>query len=173
MNEDWYKNPTVLIVAGVAIFGGLILLRNQGSTGTGQQNVGNFDMSNLTTPVGQSYSYLDGSGIQHLVATDPNGNLTSYDTVPPSIATPYAGELSSYVGSLSHYGTGNSSLGVTPPYAWNPSITGGVVDPGSYISDKPSPIFNFPNFTSWNPGPIDYNNMPVQMPIINTPYYSS
>lgn len=118
MNAEWYKNPTVLMIGGVGIFAAIILMRNQGQSG-GSQNVGD-----LTTPVGQSYSFLDGSGIQHIIATDPNGNLVNYAAIPPSISTPYAGELSSVVGSMSNYGSGSNYLGGPYTYLGGP-YTGG------------------------------------------------
>jgi hypothetical protein len=120
---EWYKNPTILIVGGVALVAGFILLRNQ-NTSSATPQVGtssNPQLSNLqtsgTTPVGQSYSYLDGSGIEHMVATDPYGNLTSYQTTSADASTAdYSGQLSSYVGMMGSQPMFLNPYGGTTPY---------------------------------------------------------
>lgn len=124
MNE-WYKNPTILIVAGVGIFAAVILMRNQNSSTSATNTSQQTSTDTTTTPVGQSYTYLDGSGVQHIIATDPNGAITQYAAVPPSTSTPYAGEMSSYVGSWG-----------LPMPSWTPpsSAYNLPADPGSYYS---------------------------------------
>jgi hypothetical protein len=128
MNE-WYKNPTILIVGVVALVGGYILLKNQGasstpsSTGSTASNA-----STNTTPVGGSYSYLDGSGIQHIIATDPNGNLNTYANTPPGTGQPDSGQLGSYVGMMG-LPYNMPWMGYSPSYASMP--TTGDFAPGN------------------------------------------
>jgi hypothetical protein len=115
MNE-WWKDPKFLMIGGVAIFAGFILLRNQNASTANTTNPNQFpttNPANNTTPVGQSYSYLDGTGMQHLVATDPNGQLTSYQSVSPQDPS-QTGQLGSYVGMM-----GNPMF-VNPYGGWSP-----------------------------------------------------
>jgi hypothetical protein len=136
MNE-WYKNPTILIVGAVALVGGYVLLKNQGASSTPSSTGSTAsNPSTNTTPVGGSYSYLDGSGVEHIIATDPNGNLNTYANVPPgdssslwggyggsNVATygaAQSGQLGSYVGMMG--GMFNPSwMGYSPYYAGTPA----------------------------------------------------
>jgi len=101
--RDWLTNPTILIVGAVGVFAAIILLRNQqsSSTPTTSGTVTSLGESASTTPVGQSYQYLDGNGMQHIIATDPNGNLVGYNSLPPGTSMPQTGQMASYVGSMS------------------------------------------------------------------------
>ena len=124
-----YKSPTFLIVAGVGLVAAFILLRNKGSSAAPQSTTTSTtgDITNTNSPqtdvnpVGGSYSYLDGSGMQHIIATDPYGNLVGYSNLPPDIGNPQANELANYVGSMS----GNYLLqpygGTTPYYSTAPT----------------------------------------------------
>lgn len=115
---EWYKNPTILVVAGVGIFAAIILLRSQNTT-QGPQ-ISNLDTSGQT-PVGGSYQYLDGNGVQHLIATDPNsGALNYYATMSPPFPGASENELASYVGSMSHGAYMQPYGGTTPYYSQLP-----------------------------------------------------
>ena len=127
--SEWYKNPTILIVGGIALFAGFILLRNQNSaapsqsatpTNLGQATTLTSNGQTQTGPVGGTYSYLDGSGQEHIIATDPNGNLASYAALPPSTSMPQAGQLSSAVGNMSGWGIVLPYGGTTPYYGLPP-----------------------------------------------------
>lgn len=138
MNE-WYKDPKILIIAGVALFGGFILLRNQNS-GSVQPSSSS---QGTTTPVGGSYTYLDGSGIQHMVMTDPNGNLVSYNTTSPN---PQSNQLSTYTGMMSPYMYSQPYGGNTPYYSQLPT---GTSDTGTQTTPTTGAnpfMMNFP----WN-----------------------
>lgn len=125
--ENWLKNPTILIIGAVVLVGGYVLLKNNQGSATPQTGTSsNPQLSNLgnsgQTPVGQSYSYLDGSGMQHLTATDPYGNLTSYQTMPPSFYDPStSGQLASYVGMMGSPMFMNPYGGTTPYYSQLPT----------------------------------------------------
>jgi hypothetical protein len=133
--EDWYKNPTVLIVAGVAIFGAIILLRNQNSSGSSTSSSTSPQIadplanpgSSATTPVGQSYTYLDGSGIQHIITTDPQGNLSNYASVQPQYTTAQQGQISSVVGSM-------SGIPLVNPYVMSGTPYYATFDPSQFLS---------------------------------------
>lgn len=124
--DEWYKNPTILIVAGVGVLAGFILLRNQkaqpSTTSNTQQPVSQNNPQNITAQamnggvIGGSYSYLDGTGMQHIVATDPYGNLVGYNNMPPSVGNPQPGELSGYVGAMGTSPYMTSSYGAGTPY---------------------------------------------------------
>jgi hypothetical protein len=112
---DFLKDPKMLLLGGIGVIVVYLLMKNKGST----TSTSTTSDSNSTTPVGQSYSYLDGSGYQHITATDPNGNLVSYSSLPPDLSNPQPNQLSTYAGSMSNqvpypYG------GVTPPWALSP-----------------------------------------------------
>jgi len=109
---DWLKNPTILIMGGLGVVVVFLLFRNKDS-GTQDTTTTN------TRPVGGSYSYLDGSGYQHLTATDPNGNLVGYSSLPPDTSNPQPNQLSSYVGSMSGQYLVPPYGGTTPPWAMN------------------------------------------------------
>jgi len=107
-----FKNPIFLIVLGVGGFAAYILLKDQGTPTTAQQaqpmnsplnpqgNINNSpDMA--INPVGGSYSYMDGSGAQHIIATDPYGNLVGYSNLPPDTSQPQTNQMASYVGGMS------------------------------------------------------------------------
>jgi hypothetical protein len=127
--EDWYKNPIFLVVGGVGIFAAFILLRNQNGSNT-TPPVSSLGDSAATSPldpsqtamnpVGGSYSYLDGSGMQHIVATDPYGNLVGYSNLPPSTSMPQTNQLSSYVGSMGGQYLVTPYGGTTPSYSMAP-----------------------------------------------------
>ncbi|HEY7419299.1 MAG TPA: hypothetical protein VH593_29215 [Ktedonobacteraceae bacterium] len=136
MNE-WYKNPVFLIGGAAAIFVAVILLRNQNATPststqptatTGQFGVPTNNLTQSTTsqglnPVGGSYSYLDGTGMQHIIATDPYGNLVGYSNLPPGTSQPQPNELSSYIGSMSGQYLVQPWGSTTPIYATNNTST--------------------------------------------------
>jgi hypothetical protein len=107
---NWYTQPKFLMLGGVGVVVIFLLMRNKGSSQTAPV------ASTTTNPVGGSYSYLDGSGIQHIIATDPQGNLTSYASVPPDTTQP-TGQLLGY-GSLRVPGWNYSSAPDGPPAGW-------------------------------------------------------
>lgn len=109
MNLDW----KVWAIGGVGLVAAFVLLRNKNTTTTSTTNT----QTTTTTPVGQSYSYLDGSGMQHLTATDPNGNLTYYQTLPPGTSMDQTGQIASYVGLMGHNTNVPAMMGYTPYYA--------------------------------------------------------
>lgn len=116
--NDWYKNPIILIVAGVGVFAAYIIM-NKGSSATPAQTQ---DQTQSQQPqqtgvVGGSYQYLDGQGLQHITATDPYGNLVGYSNLPPDMMNPQIGQLSSYVGTMSGQYLVNPYGGTTPMYA--------------------------------------------------------
>jgi len=122
---DWFKNPTVLIVGGIGVVVVYFLMKNNSSSSTQTANAPSTtsstqgDLTN-TVPVGQSYSYLDGSGYQHIAATDPYGNLIGYNSLPPDTSNPQPNQLSSYVGSMSGQYLVMPYGYTTPPWATNP-----------------------------------------------------
>ncbi|HEY1249250.1 MAG TPA: hypothetical protein VGE97_09700 [Nitrososphaera sp.] len=124
MNSSWLTNPTVLVVGAVGIFAAIILMRNQQSsnTPTTSGTVTSLGNSAATNPVGGSYQYLDGSGFQHIIATDPNGNLVGYNSLPPGTSMPETNQMSSYVGSMSGqylvapYGSTTPYYSISPYY---------------------------------------------------------
>jgi hypothetical protein len=99
--NNWLTNPTVLIVGAVGVVAAFILMRNKGSSTTTTTTSTQGDITNMTNPVGGSYSYLDGSGMQHITATDPYGNLIGYSNIPPGTSEPQSSQLSTYAGSMS------------------------------------------------------------------------
>jgi hypothetical protein len=107
-----FKSPTVLIVGGIGVIAVFLLMRNNSSSSTS-----NTSQTQGTTPVGGSYSYLDGTGMQHITATDPNGNLVGYSNLPPDTSNPQPNQLSSYVGSMSGQYLVSPYGGTTPYYS--------------------------------------------------------
>ena len=133
--QEWYKDPKILIIGGVAIFGMVILLRNQNNTtsstspGITSQTTDPTAMNTGNNAIGGTYSYLDGSGVQHIIATDPNGNLVNYAALPPDTGNPQVGQLSSYVGSMG-MGTGApAGGGLYYPYIYGPTFGNSTADP--------------------------------------------
>lgn len=118
--NDWYKNPTILLMAGAGVLVVFVLSRNKKAASTSTTSSDQGDITN-TGPVGGSYSYLDGSGMQHIVATDPNGNLVGYSNLPPDTSNPEPNQLSSYVGSMSGQYLVPPYGGNTPYYAMFPT----------------------------------------------------
>lgn len=131
------KDPKVLILGGVALVAGFFILKNnQGSSSSG--SVTPVDTSgNATTGstaetgnavIGGAYSYLDGSGVQHIIATDPNGNLISYGAEQPAFSSPSSGQLSTYTGYGGTIMNGTPWLyGGSPNYstqAWSDYLAG-------------------------------------------------
>lgn len=134
--NDWYKNPTILIVAAVAAVAGFVLLRNKSSTPSPQiSNLGNTG----TTPVGQSYSYMDGSGVQHITATDPNGNLTSFASTQPGFMNTDQSQMSTYVGGM-------SNVPLVNPYVMSGTPYYATFDPSQFVSQLTT--YNQPTTTS-------------------------
>jgi|SRR5215469_797513 len=113
---EFLKNPLVLIGAGGVVLV-LFLMKNQGSS-QNPTTAGNLSSPNTTgaqTPdvsslssngqtavnaLGGTYSYLDGTGVQHIIATDPYGNLVGYSSLPPGTSNPQPGQLSSSIGMM-------------------------------------------------------------------------
>lgn len=131
-----FKDPKLLILGGVALVAGFFILKNnQGST---QGSPTSVDTSgNATTGstaetgnsvIGGAYTYLDGSGIQHIVATDPNGNLVNYGAEQPAFSSPSSGQLSTYTGYTGSIMNGTPWLyGGSPNYstrAWSQYLAG-------------------------------------------------
>lgn len=114
MNEDFFKNPTVLIIGGVALVAGFILLKGQGSapsTTTAAQTTSQSTTPTSSSPLGAYETYLDGSGAAHQEATGPY--YINYAT----------GQVPS--GAMSGSNLMNGSMPIqlqTQPYiSWDPS----------------------------------------------------
>lgn len=122
MNE-WWKDPKILIIGGVAAFAGFILLRNQNSSSTpSQTNQTNNPQGQNTVPVGGSYTYLDGNGVQHMTMTDPYGAIQNYNTTAPTPMFPQTNQLATYVGGMSPYMYSQPYGGTTPYYSQPPQL---------------------------------------------------
>lgn len=88
MNEEWFKDPKILLLGAVGVGVVFILMRNKGSAAQPQtQNIGfgGMDASMVPpsngAPLGAYSSALDGSGSQHLSAAMPyNGVITPWNT---------------------------------------------------------------------------------------------
>ena len=122
---DFLKNPMVLIVGAVGIFAAVILLRNQPTSNNQIQSQGtqsqNLDPNaTAVNPVGGTYSYLDGTGYEHIIAMDPYGNLIGYSNLPPGTSQPQSGQMASYVSSMSGQYLVSPYGYTTPPYATPP-----------------------------------------------------
>jgi len=123
---NYLTDPKILLLAGVGLVVVYLLMRNQGTTNNPNQFADTSVPTNSLTPqtassglnpVGGSYSYMDGTGMQHLIATDPYGNLVGYSNMPPNIGNPESGQLSSYVGSMSGQYLAQPYGGTTPYYS--------------------------------------------------------
>jgi|SRR5215471_2134150 len=108
--KDWLTSPTALIVGAVGIFAAIILMRNQNQSTTAGtvSSLGGSAATSPTSgatdsgnPIGGTYQYLDGTGAQHIIATDPNGYLVGYSNLPPGTSMPQTNQMASYVGSMS------------------------------------------------------------------------
>lgn len=134
--KELLSNPTVLIVGAVVIVAGIVLLRGQSSS----PNTSQTSTTGGTSPIdpsssgatttnaqGGTYSYLDGSGMEHIIATDPNGNLVSYAATPPNFTTT-GSDVGSYAGSLS----GASSL--VNPYVMSGTPYYSTFDPTQFAA---------------------------------------
>src|SRR5215831_8773415 len=108
------KDPKILGLGVVGLVVLFLLMRNKGGGSTVAPQT---DATTTTTPIGQSYSYLDGSGYEHLTATDPYGNLVNYSSIPPSVGQPQTGQMPTYVGGMSGVSTVSPYGGTTPPYS--------------------------------------------------------
>src|SRR5215831_13829962 len=111
---DWLKNPTILMLGGVGVLVVYILFRNKTPPQSSVTSVGD---SINTGPFAASNSYLDGNGVQHIVATDPYGNLDGYGSLPPDVNNPQMGQLSSYAGLMSGQYLVPPYGGTTPYYS--------------------------------------------------------
>lgn len=120
------KDPKLLAIGAVALVAGYVLLKNKGST---SGSVTPVDTSGGATTgstaetgnnaIGGTYTYLDGSGVQHIIATDPQGNLTSYAAEQPSFSSPSQGQLSTYSGYQGTFNNSQWMYGGSPAYATN------------------------------------------------------
>jgi hypothetical protein len=111
--QEWYTNPKILIGGGVALVAAFILLRKPATTTQTPEA--------RTNPVGGTSTYLDGTGMQHIVATDPQGNLVGYNSLPPSTSVPQTGQLSTYAGNMSTYAGSMAGVTLQQPYGgWTP-----------------------------------------------------
>lgn len=118
----WYSNPKILIVGGVAAFAAFILLRNQKpATTNSNQGAPSQQQMQQQNPIGGTYTYLDGDGMQHIIATDPQGNLVGYNSLPPNTSMPQGGQLSTYAGNMTSYAGSMSGAYLQQPYGgWTP-----------------------------------------------------
>ena len=107
-------NPKILIIGGVGLVVVFFLMRNNSSSSASTPPP---NTNAVTQPVGGSYSYLDGSGYQHITATDPNGQLVGYSSLPPDTSNPQPNQLATYVGSMSGQYLVPPYGGTTPYYA--------------------------------------------------------
>lgn len=124
-----FKDPKLLILGGVALVAGFFILKNnQGSSASsptpvdtsGNATTGSTSETGNTTELGGAYTYLDGSGVQHIIATDPNGNLVSYGADQPAFSSPSSGQLSTYTGYMGNISNGTPWLyGGSPNYSTN------------------------------------------------------
>lgn len=136
-----FKDPKLLILGGVALVAGYFILKNNQSSSSGSTTAGTSALTNQPTdtgnttmlnsagePIGGSYTYLDGSGVQHIIATDPNGNLVSYGADQPAYSSPSSGQLSTYAGYSGSLANGTPWLyGGSPNYstqAWQQYLAG-------------------------------------------------
>jgi len=137
--DEWYKDPKILIIGGVAIFGAIILLKPKNS-GTAPTASPGITAPNITTgvdlsqtgqnPLGAGYSFMDGSGMQHIMATDPYGNLITYASEPPQAysSDPMGPQMSwpSYAaGGMSGQYVVNPYGGTSPYYSLFPDVARG------------------------------------------------
>lgn len=117
---DFLKNPTILIVGAVALVAGYVLLQNKGKSSTGAvTNPGQSVATDPTMASSSNYTWLDGSGVEHVIATSPNGDMNTYAS-DSAAYDPYlyAGQLSSYNWASGIYT--NPYGGHTPPYSQVP-----------------------------------------------------
>lgn len=131
---DFLKNPTVLIVGAVAVIAGFILLRNQGSStnaSTTSNNTGSSPVqqgsggATTTNAQGGTYSYMDGSGLQHIIATDPQGNLVGYASTQPQFGATQS-QLPTYIGGM-------SGVPLVNPYVMSGTPYYSTFDPNQFL----------------------------------------